>query len=80
MAVGTDTILGDHVEMHRKMLESVSLGIELKEFPTRDMKGVENPGDFPNITRGLIKRGYSEGDIKTIIGGNALRVFEEVVG
>jgi microsomal dipeptidase-like Zn-dependent dipeptidase len=37
-------------------------------------------GDFPNVTRGLVKRGYSDDEIKKIIGRNALRVFEEVVG
>jgi membrane dipeptidase len=44
------------------------------------MRGIENPGEFPNITRGLVKRGYSEKDIQKIIGGSALRIFEDVVG
>ncbi len=35
---------------------------------------------WPNITRGLVSRGYSDDEIKKIIGGNFLRVFEEVVG
>lgn len=79
-AVGTDTFFGDHVGLHRKMLESVSLSRELQTFPAPYMKGIENPGDFPNVTRGLVKRGYSDDEIQKIIGGNALRVFEEVVG
>lgn len=33
---------------------------------------------FPNITYELLKRGYSERDIKKIWGGNLLRVFREV--
>lgn len=33
----------------------------------------------PNITRGLVSRGYSNGDIKKILGGNDLRVFEAVL-
>lgn len=80
VAVGTDSFFGDHVALHQKILESVSLGRELKTFPAPYMRGIENPGEFPNITRGLVKRGYSETDIQKIIGGNALRVFEEVVG
>ena len=80
VAVGTDSIFGDHVEMHKKMLESVCLGIELKEFPAIYMKGIENPGDFHNITRGLIKRGYKNNDIKKIIGENVIRIIKEVFG
>ena len=80
VAIGTDTVFGDHVALHKKILESVSLGKELKSFPAPYMKGIENPGEFPNITRGLVKRGYSHTDIQKIIGGNALRIFEEVVG
>lgn len=80
VAVGTDTFFGDHVGMHRKILESVSLGRELPDFPAPYMKGIENPGDFPNVTRGLVKKGYSDDEIHKIIGRNALRVFKEVVG
>ncbi len=36
--------------------------------------------DWPNITRGLVSRGYSDDEIEKIIGGNFLRVFEGVVG
>ncbi|MBV5314555.1 MAG: dipeptidase [Prolixibacteraceae bacterium] len=33
---------------------------------------------FPNITRELVRRGYSEKEIRKIWGGNLLRVFGEV--
>lgn len=33
---------------------------------------------FPNITRELIRRGYTENEIRKIWGGNLLRVFREV--
>jgi membrane dipeptidase len=33
---------------------------------------------FPNITRELIRRGYTESEIRKIWGGNLLRVFREV--
>ena len=34
----------------------------------------------PNITRGLCERGYSDGLIKKILGGNALRLYQTVLG
>jgi membrane dipeptidase len=33
---------------------------------------------LPNITRELLRRGYSEGDVDKILGGNMLRVMEAV--
>jgi len=38
----------------------------------------EDVSQFPNITRELLIRGYSEKDIVKIWGGNFFRVFSEV--
>jgi membrane dipeptidase len=38
----------------------------------------EGLGDWPNITRRLLERGFSAGDAQKIIGGNMLRLFREV--
>jgi membrane dipeptidase len=35
--------------------------------------------DLPNLTKELLKRGYSEADIDKILGGNMLRVMEQVI-
>jgi membrane dipeptidase len=42
--------------------------------------GLEDVSKLPAITAGLLKRGYSEQDIKKIMGGNVLRVMREVIG
>jgi membrane dipeptidase len=42
--------------------------------------GFDDYRDFPNITRGLVQRGYSDDEIRGILGGNFLRVFEQVCG
>ena len=34
--------------------------------------------DFPNLTEELLRRGYTEDDVLKILGGNILRVLEEV--
>ena len=41
-------------------------------------KGMETPDDFSNIALELLSRGYQEADIVKILGGNWLRLFQEV--
>ena len=38
---------------------------------------LEDVSTFPNITQALLDRGYSEGDVHKVMGGNTLRVFRE---
>jgi membrane dipeptidase len=40
--------------------------------------GFNDESEAPNVTRELVRRGYSEDDIRKIWGGNFLRVFHEV--
>jgi membrane dipeptidase len=46
----------------------------------RTLIGFEDSRDFPNITRGLVSRGYSDEEIRGILGENFVRVFEAVCG
>jgi len=43
-------------------------------------QGLEDESKMPALTEALLKRGYSETDIKKIMGGNFLRVMRAVVG
>jgi membrane dipeptidase len=43
-------------------------------------RGIETVTDFPNITKGLVGRGYSDTEIRKILGENFLRVFKKVFG
>jgi len=47
------------------------LKVEIDEF----YKGIF---DRPKVTELLVQRGYGSEEIKKILGGNFLRVFEEV--
>jgi len=47
---------------------------------TINLIGFDDYRDFPNITRGLVKRDYNDKQIKGILGENFLRVFEDVCG
>jgi membrane dipeptidase len=40
--------------------------------------GMEDASSLPKITDALLKRGYSERDITKILGGNFLRVMQQV--
>jgi membrane dipeptidase len=81
VAIGTDSVVGDGVGVQRHMY---ALG-GVRDYPPASgaapyLDGLESPADGSNIVRGLLTRGYSAGDILKIAGGNALRVFAEVIG
>jgi membrane dipeptidase len=40
--------------------------------------GLENCGLLPNITKEMVRRGFKEEDIRKILGGNFVRVFQKV--
>lgn len=70
-------ILLDHLDHIVKLIgvEHVGLGSDFDgiESAPQDLDGVE---DMPIITSALIVRGYSNADIKKILGGNFLRIFK----
>jgi membrane dipeptidase len=42
--------------------------------------GIDTPRSLPRLTARLLERGYGEGDVKKVLGGNWLRVFRAVWG
>ncbi len=48
------------------------------DWPVVMPEGLREPEDYSNITIELVKRGYSERDIAKILGGNLIRLFEQV--
>lgn len=43
-------------------------------------EGIETPQTFPVLTSRLLERGFSEEEVKKIVGGNWVRVFKSVWG
>jgi membrane dipeptidase len=41
-------------------------------------QGMELPDKLPNLTTGMLRRGFSEKEVKDILGGNLLRIFGQV--
>lgn len=58
-------------------IDNVGLGADM--YPRMlSPVGMRGAHDYPNITRGLKKRGYTDEDIKKILGGNFLRVWKQI--
>jgi len=70
----------DHIEHVIKVTGSadfVGLGSDFDGISTTPV-GLENVGLLPNITREMLRRGFKEADIRKILGGNFIRVFQKV--
>ena len=71
------SLLFDHIDYIVKLVgvDYVGLGSDFDGIESAP-KGLDGVEDFPKITEGLQKRGYSEKDIRKILGENFLRVFK----
>jgi len=71
------SLLLDHIDYIVKLVgvDYVGLGSDFDGIDSAPV-GLDGVEDYPKITEGLIKRGYSESDIKKILGENFLRVLK----
>jgi membrane dipeptidase len=67
----------DHIVKVTGGAKHVGLGSDFDGIGSTPV-GLENVGLMANITTELFNRGYKESDIKDILGGNFLRVFQKV--
>ena len=72
----------DHIDHMAKVagIDHVGLGSDFDGFDDKPMAGLEDVTKLPNVTAGLLERGYSADEVKKVLGGNFLRVFREVMG
>ncbi|HEX7295657.1 MAG TPA: dipeptidase [Pyrinomonadaceae bacterium] len=75
------TRIADHIDHIVKLVgvDHVGIGSDFDgvQATTKDLSNV---AELPNLTRELLRRGYSENDIQKILGGNMLRVMEAQEG
>ena len=71
------SLLLDHLDYIVKLVgvDHVGLGSDFDGINSSP-QGLDGVEDFPKITEELVKRGYSNKDIRKILGGNLLRVFK----
>ena len=85
---GVDTTYGDHVGLHNTYAANLSLAdmrrsagaATTPDFePVDYVRGLENPTEAShNIVRWLVKHDYTDEQIIKVVGGNALRLLEDV--
>jgi membrane dipeptidase len=82
VAFGPDTLYGDHVGLHRVFATMLDLGTATAGppfTPVEYVEGLENPSEcFPNLCASLVRRNWSDDDIRLVLGGNIMRVLGEV--
>ncbi|TWT17861.1 membrane dipeptidase [Luteimonas marina] len=59
-------------------IDHVGLGSDFDGVGGELADGLRSVADFPNLVAGLQARGYSDGDIRKILGGNLLRAWGEI--
>lgn len=68
----------DHIDHAVKVAGVGHVGLG-SDFDGANMPyGMEDVSMLPKITEGLLRRGYSEGDVRKILGENTLRLMGEV--
>jgi membrane dipeptidase len=66
----------DHIDHAVKLVGAEHVGLG-SDFDGADMPdGMEDCSKLPKITEALLRKGYSAGDIRKILGENTLRVME----
>jgi membrane dipeptidase len=75
------SVLIDHIDHIAKVagVDHVGIGSDFDGVPFTGLpEGMEDISKLPNLTYELMKRGYSDADIKKVLGENLLRVMAQV--
>ncbi len=59
-------------------IDHVGIGSDFDGVGDSLPTGLKNVSQYPNLIRGLLERGYSEADIRKLLGENLLRVWQAV--
>lgn len=70
--------LCDHIDHVKNLVGVDYVGIGSDFDGGGGLRDCADVSQFPNITKELLRRGYTESEIRKIWGGNLLRVFKEV--
>jgi membrane dipeptidase len=70
--------VADHIEHARRLagIDHVGIGSDFDGIPAVPL-GLEDVADYPVLLAELLRRGWSEADVKKLAGENALRVLRQ---
>lgn len=60
-------------------IDHVGIGSDLDSGAVPTPMGLDSVSDYPRITEGLLRRGYTEFDIAKVLGENFMRVYQKSV-
>ena len=77
--IATISQVADHIDHIRKVagIDHIGFGGDFDGI-TDVVQGLEDVSKYPDLTAELMKRGYSDDDLKKILGLNVLRVMRQV--
>jgi membrane dipeptidase len=76
VGVGPDFIADIYDDLYPAHADLSSEGLDTR----LNIEGLHASRDLPNLTAALLRRGFSERDVRLVLGENYLRVFREVMG
>lgn len=81
IGLGPDFVTGREAELYSQPLDRQVFPAEIySETPWLYVQGFERISELPNVTRGLMERGWSAAEIRKVLGENWLGVYEKVWG
>jgi membrane dipeptidase len=75
---GTTATLADHIDHVVRVagIDHVGLGSDYDGVTSLPV-GMEDVSRFPYLTAELLRRGYSDGDVRKVLGGNLIRAMRQ---
>ena len=76
---GSVSDVADHIDHVVRVagIDHVGIGSDFDGVPAVP-EGLEDVAAYPRLVAELLRRGYSEGDVRKVLGGNLMRVWAEV--
>jgi len=82
VGIGTDSDLAGYDALPAEIYDELKSGYK-SDYSFRekiDIEGLDHPKKMYDIAEALIRRGYSDGDIRAVLGGNFRRVLADIWG
>ena len=78
-AATLDQVL-DHIDHVKELIgvEHIGIGSDYDGVGDSLPVGLKDVSSYPNLVQGLLDRGYTDEEIKMILGGNLMRVWQQV--